>query len=131
MALVPETGAPTRRRRQLRIAFLALSSLLCAFVSGCYLRFPSRLRDAYRLAGIGWGNTRYNDFAVFRIGQVWINDGLRPASLIVRKTMHTDPRMVICDRIVCRGGYSTRRVSPTLTEKKERAVETLRITAPE
>ncbi|MGV3724985.1 MAG: endonuclease/exonuclease/phosphatase family protein [Actinomycetota bacterium] len=56
-----------------------------------------RLRDSFREAGQGWGNTALNDIPVTRIDQVWISRHFRARGVIARKTVHSDHRIVVCD----------------------------------
>jgi vancomycin resistance protein VanJ len=103
--------AATRRmhRKQLRPALDHIESLparvpvLCAGdfnepARGLpYDLFPKRLRDAFREAGCGWGNTILNDFPVLRIDQVWVSEPFRVQSVRTVRTVHSDHRMVVCD----------------------------------
>lgn len=59
--------------------------------------FKPRLRDAFKDAGIGLGNTMTNDFPLVRIDHIWVSEHFRPVSVIVRKTQYSDHRMVIAD----------------------------------
>jgi endonuclease/exonuclease/phosphatase (EEP) superfamily protein YafD len=59
-----------------------------------------RLHDAFREAGIGWGDTVLNEFAVSRIDEVWVSGRLLAASVAARRTRHSDHRMVICDLVL-------------------------------
>lgn len=61
---------------------------------------PPRLTDAFREASSGWPDTVINDFPVSRYDQIWLTREFRPASPVVRKTLHSDHRMVICDVVV-------------------------------
>ena len=58
-----------------------------------------RLRDTFREAGAGWGDTATNDTPVLRIDQVWVSDHFRAALVVARKTRHSDHRMVVCDLV--------------------------------
>jgi len=62
-----------------------------------YRLMPPGLRDSFREAGIGWGNTLMNVFPVWRIDQIWISRHFRATSVVAQKTVHSDHRMVICD----------------------------------
>lgn len=62
--------------------------------------FQPRLRDAFKDAGIGLGNTMTNDFPLVRIDHIWVSERFKPVSVIVRKTQHSDHRMVIADLIM-------------------------------
>jgi endonuclease/exonuclease/phosphatase (EEP) superfamily protein YafD len=55
------------------------------------------LRDSFREAGTGWGDTIVNDMPVHRIDQVWISSAFRAAGVVARKTRHSDHRLVVCD----------------------------------
>jgi endonuclease/exonuclease/phosphatase family metal-dependent hydrolase len=57
------------------------------------------LRDSFRQAGAGWGNTATNDFPLLRFDQVWVSKHWRVNRLSVQKSEHSDHRMVICDLI--------------------------------
>lgn len=56
-----------------------------------------RLRDSFREAGLGWGNTALNDLPVTRIDQVWISRHFRARGVVARKTVYSDHRIVVCD----------------------------------
>ncbi|MCH8274654.1 MAG: endonuclease/exonuclease/phosphatase family protein [Armatimonadetes bacterium] len=56
-----------------------------------------RLRDSFKEAGKGWGNTMINRIPFHRIDQVWISDAFRASAVVARKTEHSDHRMVVCD----------------------------------
>ncbi|MBI3946045.1 MAG: endonuclease/exonuclease/phosphatase family protein [Armatimonadetes bacterium] len=58
-----------------------------------------RLRDTFREAGLGWGNTAVNDFPFHRIDQIWISRHFRAVAVTARKTQHSDHRMVVCDMV--------------------------------
>jgi vancomycin resistance protein VanJ len=58
---------------------------------------PARIRDSFRVAGHGWGDTLANDIPFVRIDQIWCDDHFRPVSTRAHKTVHSDHRMVICD----------------------------------
>jgi len=59
-----------------------------------------RLRDSFREAGLGWGDTILNDMPLQRIDQVWINDRFRTAAVVARKTQNSDHRLVVCDLVL-------------------------------
>ncbi len=61
---------------------------------------PARIRDTFRTAGHGWGDTLVNDFPFIRIDQIWCDEHFRPVSTVVRRTVNSDHRMVICDLLV-------------------------------
>jgi len=56
-----------------------------------------RIHDTFTVAGHGWGDTLDNDFPFIRIDQIWCDDHFRPVSTVVRKTVNSDHRMVVCD----------------------------------
>jgi endonuclease/exonuclease/phosphatase (EEP) superfamily protein YafD len=56
-----------------------------------------RLRDAYREAGVGWGNTIINEAPFARIDQIWIDDHWRAQEVWAQRTMASDHRMVVAD----------------------------------
>jgi len=56
-----------------------------------------RIRDTFRNAGHGWGNTLVNDFPFIRIDQIWCDDHFRPLSTTVQRTVNSDHRMLVCD----------------------------------
>jgi len=56
-----------------------------------------RFADAFRRAGIGWGNTITNDRPISRIDQIWTSAPLQPSAVFARKTRNSDHRMVVCD----------------------------------
>jgi hypothetical protein len=66
---------------------------------GALRALPARLRDAFREAGAGWGNTATNDFPLLRFDQVWVSKHWRVTRVTARKTQHSDHRMVVCDLI--------------------------------
>ncbi len=56
-----------------------------------------RLRDAFDVAGMGWGNTIVNDLPVLRIDQIWISHQFQAVQVRALRTEHSDHRMVVCD----------------------------------
>jgi endonuclease/exonuclease/phosphatase (EEP) superfamily protein YafD len=56
-----------------------------------------RLRDAYREAGVGWGNTIINEAPFARIDQIWIDDHWQGREVRAQRTLASDHRMVIAD----------------------------------
>ncbi|HEY3377255.1 MAG TPA: endonuclease/exonuclease/phosphatase family protein, partial [Armatimonadota bacterium] len=64
--------------------------------AACRVLKPA-LRDAFAAAGVGWGNTHENGFPIVRIDQLWATPAIRPLRVFVRKTQHSDHRMVIAD----------------------------------
>jgi len=100
----------TRRWISLPHVFSVGSLALIGFVAVCYLGdfnappddavfrlLRPRFADAYRRAGVGWGNTIVNDYPVLRIDQIWVSDQFSPRLVYARATEHSDHRMVICD----------------------------------
>lgn len=67
---------------------------------GALREMRPRLRDAFSEAGRGWGNTGINDIPVQRVDQVWVSCEVRPVSVVARKSVHSDHRMVVCDLVV-------------------------------
>jgi vancomycin resistance protein VanJ len=55
------------------------------------------LKDGFREAGRGWGNTAINTLPVCRPDQIWVSHSLRVQCSWVEKTEHSDHRMVISD----------------------------------
>lgn len=64
-----------------------------------FRRLRPRLHDAFSDGGTGWGNTLINEFPFTRIDQIWVSDHFRAASVVARRTKHSDHRMVICDLV--------------------------------
>jgi endonuclease/exonuclease/phosphatase family metal-dependent hydrolase len=58
------------------------------------------LRDTFKSAGSGWGNTITNDMPVLRIDQIWASPSLQATAVITRKTAESDHRMVAADLIL-------------------------------
>jgi len=58
---------------------------------------PPGFRDCFYEAGSGWCDTAVNDYPLARPDQLWVGRGLTPIQLVVRKTVNSDHRMVICD----------------------------------
>jgi len=54
------------------------------------------LRDAFVMAGRGWGKTITNDFPFHRIDRIWTSPSLRTISVTAHSTRHTDHRLVKC-----------------------------------
>jgi endonuclease/exonuclease/phosphatase (EEP) superfamily protein YafD len=68
---------------------------------------PGRFRDAFRLAGRGWGHTAVNDYPLARIDQVWITPEFKAAQVFVRKTENSDHRLVVADLLLRKPRVST------------------------
>jgi len=62
--------------------------------------FKGRLKDAFKEAGLGWGNTAINVCPVARPDQVWVGRRARSLRSWVKVTEHSDHRMVLCDLAV-------------------------------
>lgn len=58
------------------------------------------LTDTFKISGKGWGPTMPNAIAFLRIDQIWTNERLYPASVVARRTINSDHRMVICDLLI-------------------------------
>ena len=56
-----------------------------------------RLKDAFRDAGRGWGNTITSEYPFHRIDQIWTSVHLTPVDCRARPTIHTDHRMVVAE----------------------------------
>ncbi len=55
----------------------------------------TRLRDAFRTAGVGFGNTATNDLPLFRIDQLWHSPKLKPLLITAVKSSYSDHRIVV------------------------------------
>lgn len=64
---------------------------------GAFTPLGEKFTDAFRAGGRGWGATGTNDFPIFRVDQIWVNEHYVPESVAVRKTKYSDHRMVIGD----------------------------------
>lgn len=62
-----------------------------------FRKLRPRLRDSFPEGGIGLGNTIINDIPLSRIDQLWVSRHFRIHSVLVRRTEHSDHRLVICD----------------------------------
>lgn len=51
--------------------------------------------DAFSNSGRGWPGTAVNDYPLVRIDQVWLSEDLKPLDSLVKKTAHSDHRMVV------------------------------------
>jgi len=65
-------------------------------------RLKRRLHDTFLIAGTGLGNTLINELPFVRTDQIWINDGMRAAHVFVRRTEHSDHRMIVADLVLPR-----------------------------
>ncbi len=61
-----------------------------------------RLSDAFEVAGLGLGHTITNIAPFARIDQVWISEHWAAHTVVSRKTIHSDHRMVVVDLTVRR-----------------------------
>jgi len=61
-----------------------------------------RIRDTFREAGRGWGDTLDNDIPVLRIDQIWCDGHFQALSTVAHKTVNSDHRMVTCDLSLAR-----------------------------
>jgi vancomycin resistance protein VanJ len=59
-----------------------------------------RLKDTFREAGIGWGNTGINEFPISRPDQIWVSRDFQTIAAWAVKTRNSDHRMVVCDLIL-------------------------------
>lgn len=55
------------------------------------------LVDSFRTNATGWCNTATNDWPIFRVDQVWTKGKIDVSNHWVRRTRHSDHRMVIVD----------------------------------
>jgi len=55
------------------------------------------LRDAFREAGIGWGNSAISGLPVARPDQIWISRSLRPLAVWSKPSTFSDHLMILCD----------------------------------
>jgi endonuclease/exonuclease/phosphatase (EEP) superfamily protein YafD len=62
----------------------------------------SRLTDTFLQSGSGWGNTIDNDIPFLLIDQVWCSGQFRADSVVARRTVHSDHRMVVSDLLCLR-----------------------------
>ena len=53
-----------------------------------------QLRDVFRQAGVGWGNTIDNELPLIRIDQIWASEHFAPKIAYAQATKHTDHRLV-------------------------------------
>jgi endonuclease/exonuclease/phosphatase (EEP) superfamily protein YafD len=58
------------------------------------------LKDAFREAGIGWGNTGINEFPASRPDQIWASGDFQTIAVRAVKTRNSDHRMVVCDLVL-------------------------------
>ena len=55
------------------------------------------MKECFREAGKGWGNTGINTCPVSRPDQIWINHSSVTIQAWARRTENSDHRMVLCD----------------------------------
>lgn len=67
---------------------------------GALVPMRKRLRDTFRRAGRGWGNTGTNSLPLFRVDQVWASPHFRAMAVSSRKTLHSDHRLVVCELVL-------------------------------
>lgn len=65
-----------------------------------YRLLTARLTDTFAVAGTGWPNTVLNTYPIFRIDRIWTTSQLKPVSVTVHQTRHSDHRLVVCDLMV-------------------------------
>ncbi|GIV02649.1 MAG: hypothetical protein KatS3mg015_1479 [Fimbriimonadales bacterium] len=105
--------AANRKRRQLEFEPIAqfLSSLprnLPVIAGGdfnapvgepVFRAIPKGFVDAFEAAGVGWGNTIFNDYPIHRIDRIFVAN-CRPVYAKAIRTETSDHRMVLADLIV-------------------------------
>jgi len=55
------------------------------------------LIDSFDAAGMGWGNTYSDDYAILRTDQIWISESLIPTEVTTRRAAGSEHRTVVCD----------------------------------
>lgn len=55
------------------------------------------LKDAYFIAGRGWGRTITNDYPFHRIDRLWLSSNLTPINVVALRTCGSDHRLLNCD----------------------------------
>ena len=58
------------------------------------------LRDVFKTAGSGWGDTIINEAPVLRIDEIWASPAIRATAVVARRTANSDHRMVVADLIL-------------------------------
>jgi endonuclease/exonuclease/phosphatase (EEP) superfamily protein YafD len=58
---------------------------------------PADLRDCFKVAGVGVGHTIITDMPIERVDYVWAPEPLEIHSVVVRRTHHSDHRLVVAD----------------------------------
>jgi vancomycin resistance protein VanJ len=56
-----------------------------------------QLKDSFREAGRGWGNTITSKYPFHRIDQIWTSDHLTPIDGRARPMIHSDHRLVVAE----------------------------------
>jgi len=79
------------------IPLLVGGDFIAAAGDPVYRPLSPRLRDTFRSAGVGWGDTLINAMPIHRIDQVWVSDAFKPMRVEAVKSIHSDHRMVECD----------------------------------
>lgn len=104
-----QTRLRRERREQLRGVVDALAEVptATAVIVGGDFNAPAgdaifrllqpRLHDVWPRYGLGWGDTVLNDTPIARFDQIWVSDGWQVLAAVVRRTEHSDHRMVIAD----------------------------------
>ena len=62
--------------------------------------FGSSMKECFREAGRGWGNTGINTCPISRPDQIWINPSSRTLQTWAKKTENSDHRMVLSDALL-------------------------------
>ena len=88
------------RRLSPGVAIIAGGDFNAPAGDGALTPFRPRLRDTFRDAGVGWGDTVLNDTPVLRFDQVWASEELSPVSVTAVRTLNSDHRMVVCDLVL-------------------------------
>ncbi len=58
------------------------------------------MKDSFREAGIGWGNSAINDLPVSRPDQIWVSKSCRVEVVRTKRSGFSDHRMVISDLVL-------------------------------
>lgn len=64
---------------------------------GVFRLLEPNMKDAFREAGIGWGNSAINDLPVSRPDQIWISKTYRAEVTKTKRSGFSDHRMVVSD----------------------------------
>jgi endonuclease/exonuclease/phosphatase (EEP) superfamily protein YafD len=67
---------------------------------GALAALRQRLYDTFQQAGRGWGATGTSRLPLFRVDQIWASRDLHVKSVVARRTINSDHRMVICEIIL-------------------------------